>query len=101
MKPLLESPGKKLDDAVWSILEYIFLKFVLNNNNVIVVRGILLRFGVNFDKILLNKNIQKRIIFIQNNDIAAARLLGCSYGQLQQMHIMLHNKDNLYAYKEV
>ena len=33
----------------------------------------LLRFGVNFDKILVNKNIQKRIIFIYNNDIAAAR----------------------------
>ena len=31
-------------------------------------------FGVNFDKILLNKNIQKRIIFIYNNDIAAARV---------------------------
>ena len=30
-------------------------------------------FGVNFD-ILLNKNIQKRIIFIYNNDIAAARV---------------------------
>ena len=34
----------------------------------------LLRFGVNFDKILVNKNIQKRIIFIYNNDIAAARV---------------------------
>ena len=33
-----------------------------------------LSFGVNFDKILLNKNIQKRIIFIYNNDIAAARV---------------------------
>ena len=29
-------------------------------------------FGVNFDTMLLNKNIQKRIIFIYNNDIAAA-----------------------------
>ena len=43
-------------------------------NNVIVVRCNLLRFGVNFDKILLNKNIKKRIIFIYNNDIAAARV---------------------------
>ena len=34
----------------------------------------LLRFGVNFDKILLNKNIQKRIIVSYNNDIAAARV---------------------------
>ena len=32
----------------------------------------LLSFGVNFDKILLNKNIQKRIIVICN--IAAARV---------------------------
>ena len=31
-------------------------------------------FRVNFDKILLNKNILKRIIFIYNNDIAAARV---------------------------
>ena len=43
-------------------------------NHVIVVRSNLLSFGVNFDKILLNKNIQKRIIFIYNNDIAAARV---------------------------
>ena len=48
------------------------LKFALNN--VIVVRCNLLSFGVNFDKILLNKNNQKRIIFIYNNDIAAARV---------------------------
>ena len=48
------------------------LKFALNN--VIVVRCNLLNFRVNFDKILLNKNIQKRIIFIYNNDIAAARV---------------------------
>ena len=34
----------------------------------------ILHFGVNFDKILLNKNIQKRIFFIYNNDIAAARV---------------------------
>ena len=27
-------------------------------------------------------------IFIYNNDFAAARLLGCSYGQLRQMHIL-------------
>ena len=40
----------------------------------IVVRCNLLSFGVNFDKTLLNKNIQKRIIFIYNNDIAAARV---------------------------
>ena len=41
-------------------------------NNVIVVRCNLLSFGVNFDKILLNKNIQKRIICIYNNNSAAA-----------------------------
>ena len=46
-------------------------KFALNN--VIVVRGNLLSFRVNFNKILLNKNIQKRI-FIYNNDIAAAKV---------------------------
>ena len=56
----------------WCNLEYIWLKFALNN--VIVVRCNLLSFGVKFDKILLNKNIQKRIIFIYNNDIAAARV---------------------------
>ena len=39
-------------------------------------------FWSNFDEILLNNNIQKRIIFIQNKDIAAARLLGYSYGEL-------------------
>ena len=43
-------------------------------NNIIVVRCNLLSFGVNFNKILINKNIQKRIIFIYNNDIAAARV---------------------------
>ena len=48
------------------------LKFALNN--VIVVRCNLLSFGVNFDKILLDKNIQKRITFIYNDDIAAARV---------------------------
>ena len=40
-------------------------------------------FEVNFDQILLNEKFQKRIIFMQNNYIAAARLLGslgCSYG---------------------
>ena len=51
------------------------LKFALNN--VIVVRCNLLSVGVNFDKILLNKNIQKRIICIYNNDIAAARVELC------------------------
>ena len=57
----------------WCNLEYIILlKFALNN--VIVVRCNLLSFGVKIDKILLNKNIQKRIIFIYNNDIAAARV---------------------------
>ena len=50
----------------------ISLKFALNN--VIVVRCNILCFGVNFDKILLNKNIQKRIFFIYNNEIAAARV---------------------------
>ena len=30
----------------------------------------------------VNNNIQKRIIFIQNKDIAAAGLLGYSYGEL-------------------
>ena len=48
------------------------MKFALNN--VIVVRCNLLRFGVNFNKILRNKNIQKRITFIYNNDIVAARV---------------------------
>ena len=48
------------------------IKVCLNND--IVVRCNLLSFGVNFDKILRNKNIQKRIIFIYNNDIAAARV---------------------------
>ena len=43
-------------------------------NHVIVVRSNLLSFGVNVDKILFNKNIQKRIMFIYNNDIAAARV---------------------------
>ena len=38
-------------------------------------------FWSNFDEILLNNNIQKCIIFIQNKDIAAARLLGYSYGE--------------------
>ena len=66
-KPLLWSLGNE-----WCNLEYILLKFALNN--VIVVRCNLLSFGVKFDKILLNKNIQKRIIFIYNNDIAAARV---------------------------
>ena len=33
-----------------------------------------LRFGVNVDKSWLNKYIQKRTIFIYNNDIAAARV---------------------------
>ena len=67
-KPFLGSLGKE-----WMVhLEYILLKFGLNN--AIVVRCNLLRFGVNFDKILLSKNIQKRIIFIYNNDIAAARV---------------------------
>ena len=67
-KPLLGSLRKEK----WCNLEYILLKFALNN--VVVVRCNILRFGVNFDKILLNKNIQKRIIFIYNNDIAAARV---------------------------
>ena len=56
----------------WCNLECILLKFALNN--VVVVRCNLLSFGVKFDEILLNKNIQKRIIFIYNNDIAAARV---------------------------
>ena len=43
-------------------------------NTVFVVRCNLLSFEVNFDKIMLSKNIQKRIIFIYNNDIAAARV---------------------------
>ena len=53
-------------------LEYILLKYALHN--VIVVRSNLLRFGVNFDKILLNKYIKKRIICIYNNNIAGARV---------------------------
>ena len=51
----------------WCNLEYILSKFALNN--VIVVRCNLLSFGVKFDQILLNKNIQKRIIFIYNNAV--------------------------------
>ena len=47
--------------------------FAINND--IVARCNLLCFGVNFDQILLNKIFQKRIIFIQNNYIAAARLI--------------------------
>ena len=39
-------------------------------------------FWSNFDENLLNNNIQKRLIFIQNKDIAAARLPGYSYGEL-------------------
>ena len=53
-------------------LEYNLLKLVLNN--VVVDRCNLLHFEINFDKILLNKNIQKRIICIYNNDIASARV---------------------------
>ena len=48
----------------------------------------MLVFEVNFDQILRNKNIQKRIVFIQNDDIAVARLQSCSYGQLRQMQIL-------------
>ena len=66
-KPLLESPGKE------QVVPY-ELYLIKALNNVFVVRCNSLRFGVNFDKILLNKNIQKRIIFIYNNDIAAARV---------------------------
>ena len=65
-KPLLESTGKDK----WCNLEYILLKLALNN--VVIFRCNLLRFGVTFVKILLNKNIQKSIICIYNNDIAAA-----------------------------
>ena len=43
-------------------------------NYVFVVWCNLLHFRVNFDEILLNKNIEKRVIFIYNNDIAAARV---------------------------
>ena len=53
-------------------MQYTPLKFALKN--VIVVRCNLLSFGVNFDKILLKINIQKRIICIYNNDIAEARV---------------------------
>ena len=45
-------------------------------------------FWSNFDKILLNNNIQKRIIFIQHKDNAATRLLGYSYDELRQMQIL-------------
>ena len=79
----------KLNDKIWSILEYILLKLL---NNVIAARCNLLSFGVNFDKILLNKNIQNRIILSKNNDIAAVRLIGCSYGQLQQVQILKLSK---------
>ena len=50
----------KLNDKIWSILEYILLKFALNN--VIAARCNLLSFGINFEKLSLNKNIQNRII---------------------------------------
>ena len=36
-------------------------------------------FAVNFVQIVLHQKIQKRLIFIHNNYVAAARLLGCSY----------------------
>ena len=49
----------------------LLIKFAVNN--VIVARCNFLRFGVNFDEICL-KSIQKRTIFIYNNDIAAARV---------------------------
>ena len=68
VKPLLGVREKNR----WCNLEYILLKFALDN--VIVVRCNLLSFGVNFDKILLNKSIQKRIIFIYDKDFAAARV---------------------------
>ena len=45
-------------------------------------------FWSNFDEIMLNNKIQKRIIFIQNKDIAAARLLGYSSDELRQMQIL-------------
>ena len=54
-------------------------------NNVFVVSCNLLRFGVNFNKILINKNIQNRMFFYYNNDIAAARV---SYGRLREMQSM-------------
>ena len=76
-KPLL---GGVKEEIRWCILEYILLK--LDLNNVIVARCNLLCLFSNFDEILLNNNIQKRIIFIQNKDIAAAGLLGYSYGEL-------------------
>ena len=78
-KPLLGSP----EEIRWCILEYILLK--LDLNNVIVARCKILVFWSNFDEFLLNNNIQKRIIFIQNKDIAAARLLVYSYDELRQM----------------
>ena len=65
-------------------------------------------FWSNFDEILLNNNIQKRIIFIQNKDIAAARLLGYSYGELliEYLLYLLQDKDNvkcvrIYMYRGV
>ena len=45
-------------------------------------------FWSNLDEILLHNNIQKRKIFIQNKDIAAARLLGYSYDEFRQMQIL-------------
>ena len=55
VQPLLGS----LEKYKWCNLEYILLKFALNN--VIVVRFNLLRFGVNFDKILINKKTFKNV----------------------------------------
>ena len=55
----------------------VYLKIVAMNNNILAMCN-LLCFGVNFDQSLLNK--ESKNVFIQNSDIAAARLLGCSYG---------------------
>ena len=45
----------------------------------------LLRLGVNFDKILLNENMQKRILL---SIIMILQQLGWSYGHLLQMQSM-------------
>ena len=58
-KPLLGSLGKEI--YKWCKLEYILLKFALSN--VTVVKCNLLRFGVNFDEILLNKKHSKTYNF--------------------------------------
>ena len=58
--------------------------------------------GVNFEKILLNKNIQKCIIFIYDNDIAAARVelwstsTNAKYAESSSTNYILCEKQRIY-----